>query len=123
MSEIEPFVEPKCRTCGSLGRRCTEPDGSLAWPWHITRTVDSARMLLSSAIKWDDNIARQRHVDLVLAYELGKTEGRIQAVADTLRYRGEYHEDMNDAFCVCCCEVIEAGWECDEDCPLDGVQR
>ena len=30
---------PACPTCHSQGRRCVEPDGSLAWPWHVQRTV------------------------------------------------------------------------------------
>jgi len=30
---------PVCPTCNSQGRRCVELDGSLAWPWHIQRTV------------------------------------------------------------------------------------
>jgi hypothetical protein len=30
---------PACPTCHSQGRRCVNPDGSLAWPWHTSRAV------------------------------------------------------------------------------------
>ena len=71
---------PQCPTCGSQGRRCVNPDGSLAWPWHASRTVlHDAAWLASDRVGMGFTETLQAATGYVSAYLAGVADARRDA--------------------------------------------
>ena len=72
---------PQCPTCGSRGRRCVRTDGSLAWPWHASRTViHDAAWLASDRVGMGFTETLQAATGYVSAYLAGVADARRDAV-------------------------------------------
>ena len=68
---------PQCPTCGSQGRRCVEPDGTLAWPWHASRSVlHDAAWLASDRVGMGFTDTLRDSTAYVSAYLAGVADAR-----------------------------------------------
>lgn len=92
---------PQCPTCGSQGRRCVNPDGTLAWPWHASRTVlIDAAWLASDRVAMGFTETLQTATGYVSAYLAGVADAQKGAavieVDEVMPHLVAAHEVLRD---------------------------